>query len=98
MGTELTPDMQILDLTGLPESVVQEVKRLVQEAREKQAAGTARANGAPIAQGQNVPTPIARPQLSAEELDRLIDELSSGPPGKVLPADFTRADVYDDHD
>jgi hypothetical protein len=89
MGTELTPNVQILDLTGLPESVVQQVKRLVQEAREKQAAGAAVANA---------PPPTARPQLSAEELDRLIDELSSGPPGKVLPADFSRADIYDDHD
>jgi hypothetical protein len=36
---------------------------------------------------------------SAEEVDRWIDELSSGldnlPP---LPADFSRADLYDDHD
>lgn len=89
MATDLTPNPapQIVDLTGLPESVVQEVKRLVQEARERQTS---------VTPGPN--TPGFRPPLSAEELDRLIDELSSGPPGKVLPADFSRADIYDDHD
>ena len=45
---------------------------------------------------------LARPKSEApslEEFDRLIDDLTSGldnlPP---LPADFSRADLYDDHD
>jgi len=28
----------------------------------------------------------------------LLDNLASGPPGKILPPDFSRADIYDDHD
>jgi hypothetical protein len=39
------------------------------------------------------------PELSDEEIERLLDELSEGldhlPP---LPPDFSRADIYDDHD
>jgi hypothetical protein len=37
--------------------------------------------------------------LSDEEFDRLLDELSEGlPPLPPLPADFSRADIYADHD
>ncbi len=37
--------------------------------------------------------------LSLEEFDRLLDELSEGlPPLPPLPADFSRADIYEDHD
>jgi hypothetical protein len=38
------------------------------------------------------------PQLTDQELDQLLDELSSGPPLPPLPGDFSRADVYVDHD
>jgi hypothetical protein len=39
------------------------------------------------------------PPLSDEEFDRLLDELSEGlPPLPSLPADFSRADIYADHD
>jgi hypothetical protein len=40
----------------------------------------------------------SRPMLTADEMEHLLDELSAGPPGKVLPPDFSRADIYDDHD
>jgi predicted DNA-binding antitoxin AbrB/MazE fold protein len=36
--------------------------------------------------------------LSDEDFDRLLDELASGPALPHLPADFSRADVYLDHD
>jgi hypothetical protein len=36
------------------------------------------------------------PQLSADELDQQLDELSLDVP--PLPADFSRADIYLDHD
>ena len=36
--------------------------------------------------------------LSAAEFDRLLDELAAGPRLPSLPADFSRADVYDGHD
>ena len=39
------------------------------------------------------------PELSDEEFEQLLDEVSEGlddlPP---LPPDFSRADIYDDHD
>jgi hypothetical protein len=39
------------------------------------------------------------PLLSLEEFDRLMDEVSEGlPPLPPLPADFSRADIYADHD
>ena len=35
---------------------------------------------------------------SIEEFDRVLDELAAGPPGAPsLPADFSRADIYVDH-
>ncbi|HQU42299.1 MAG TPA: hypothetical protein PK867_05780 [Pirellulales bacterium] len=41
----------------------------------------------------------ALPQdVPLEEFDRLLDELSSGPALPHLPADFSRADIYADHD
>jgi Protein of unknown function DUF104 len=36
--------------------------------------------------------------LSDADFDRLLDELASGPALPHLPADFSRADVYLDHD
>ena len=36
--------------------------------------------------------------ISLEEFDRLLDDLSDGPPLPRLPDDFSRADIYLDHD
>jgi predicted DNA-binding antitoxin AbrB/MazE fold protein len=36
--------------------------------------------------------------LSDDEFDRLLDELASGPTLSPLPVDFSRLDVYTDHD
>jgi hypothetical protein len=36
--------------------------------------------------------------LNDSEFDRLLDELSAGPRLPHLPVDFSRADVYSDHD
>ncbi len=36
------------------------------------------------------------PRISADDLDRLIDSEATDTPG--LPADFSRADIYADHD
>jgi hypothetical protein len=41
---------------------------------------------------------ISRPQLTDEEFERNLKELTTGPPLPRLPADFSRADIYDDHD
>lgn len=38
-------------------------------------------------------------QMSQDEWERLLDALSDGlPPLPTLPADWSRADIYDDHD
>lgn len=44
----------------------------------------------------NVDERTAEP--SDVEFERLLDELAAGPPGQLLPADFSRADIYADHD
>lgn len=44
------------------------------------------------------PVFISNPQLTAEEFSRLLDEMAATPPGKVLPRDFSREDIYEDHD
>lgn len=36
--------------------------------------------------------------LSGDEFDLLLDDLASGPELPHLPADFSRADLYTDHD
>jgi hypothetical protein len=41
---------------------------------------------------------ISDPRPSQGEFDRLLRELAAGPPLPVLPADFTRDNIYDDHD
>ena len=41
---------------------------------------------------------ISDPNPTNEEFDRLLRALVSGPPLPVLPPDFSRADIYDDHD
>jgi hypothetical protein len=37
-------------------------------------------------------------ELTDPEFDRLLDELSDGPRLPHLPMDFSRADIYADHD
>ncbi|MFO0807575.1 MAG: hypothetical protein U0746_03045 [Gemmataceae bacterium] len=39
-----------------------------------------------------------RVALSAAETDHFLDELSAGETLPVLPADFSRADIYAEHD
>jgi hypothetical protein len=51
-----------------------------------------------VSASEEFPKFIARPTLTADEMEKLLDQFSAGPPGKVLPADFSRADIYDDHD
>ena len=42
--------------------------------------------------------PDQAPALSDDEFECLLDELASGPSLPHLPADFSRADIYNDHD
>ena len=88
-----------VDLTGLPEPVVREVHRLVQQARQKLAADAgASSNGAPPTPAGPSPKFISDPRPTPEQFDRLLDEMAAMGTGKALPADFSRADIYDDHD
>jgi hypothetical protein len=76
---------QTIDVTGLPGPVVQDLERLVATLRQ-----SALPEMTPADQS---------PPLSDEEFERLLDELSEGlPPEAVLPPDFSRADIYFDHD
>lgn len=95
MATETAPQptLRILDLTGLPEAVITLVTTLVQQARERQAAGES--HGLPAGTD---PMSTARPRLSHEEFRKLLDQMASMSTSHVLPEDFSRADIYDDHD
>jgi hypothetical protein len=104
MATDLSDRQRLrsLDLTGLPEPVVEQVTRLVQEARDKQAQEGTGTNGThPAAEDLDsgtFPMFISRPQPSLEESRRLLDEMAAMGTGQSLPADWSRADLYDDHD
>ncbi len=76
-----------VDLTGLPESVVQEVKQLVHEARQHQNLQTHSTDA--------FPEFLLDPKPSPEESRRLLDEMASLSSGQTLPHNFSRADIYD---
>jgi hypothetical protein len=88
-----------IDLTGLPEPVVREVHRLVQQARQQLAEkdGTT-ANGVPKTSAVVYPQFISDPRPTPDQFGRLLDEMAAMGTGKALPPDFSRADIYDDHD
>ena len=41
---------------------------------------------------------ISQPRLTDEEFRKLLDEIAAGPSGTPLPPDFSREDIYNDHD
>jgi hypothetical protein len=45
-----------------------------------------------------LPKYLSDPQTTSEEFGRLLRDIATGPPLSVLPADFSRADIYNDHD
>jgi hypothetical protein len=51
-------------------------------------------------QGRLEPMPrfVSEPRPTDAEFQRLLNELASPSTGHVLPPDFSRADIYDDHD
>lgn len=70
---------------ALPEPCEVEFEpRLVESARLPQAAPT--------------PAFITDPNPSPEDARRLLDEMAAMGSGRSLPADWSRADLYDDHD
>jgi hypothetical protein len=57
--------------------------------------GTTEVTGA---DSQQEPRYISDPKPTGSEVERLLRELAAGSPLPVLPADFSRADIYDEHD
>jgi hypothetical protein len=71
------------------------------EAYLERLAERAVANGTTAAHGVESleqPRYISDPRPSQAEFERLLGDLATGPSLPVLPADFSRADIYDDHD
>ncbi len=67
----------------------------------QQLAERAVGNGMPAvtgAESKQEPRYTSDPNPTASEVERLLRELAAGSPLPVLPADFSRADIYDDHD
>jgi hypothetical protein len=96
-----TPTDLTVDLTGLPEPVVRGIRQLVQALKGEhtgEGTGPATSGGGREPPAERfAPLFISRPNPSPEELEGLLDEFSSVSTGKVLPPDFSRADIYDDH-
>ena len=87
-----TSHSQTIDLTGLPDIVVREVQQFVQQARRSQL----KQNGAST--DHQIPRFILDAQPTSEEFVRRLDKMASMSSGQSLPRDFSRADIYDDHD
>jgi len=94
------PTPTFLDLTGLPDPVVQQVTKLVYEAREKADLESAslRMEDAGKVDPSPYPMFISDPRPTLEESKRLLDEMAKLSSGQSLPLDWSRADIYDDHD
>src|SRR5437879_4597215 len=98
------PNAETVDVTGLPQPLVRDIQRLVVTLRERVTNDELSRRGAqPVVEAANrrdegVPMFLSRPRPSLEEMERLLDEFSSILTGQVLPPDFSRADIYDDHD
>jgi hypothetical protein len=103
---QLPPDTE-RKLRGRAEQLGQTLESYLQQLAEKAVeCGTLSVPGqresirtTPVrGESEDFPKFISRPKLSADEVEHLLDELASGSPGEVLPPDFCRADIYDDHD
>lgn len=93
-ATDTAPLPRIVDLTGLPEPVVERVHHIVREARESHHdRQTASPPSEPFPKYVSTPPP-----MTTEEFRALLDDMASLSSGQVLPADWSRADIDDDHD
>ena len=81
MTNQLTPTDTTVDLAGLPEAVVRQVKRLVEEARQKQSGAATPVGERPPLLGRFAHFGIAFP---VEELDQARREAWAG-----FPRDLT---------
>lgn len=51
-----------------------------------------------IAEVDQIPNSTPLQPVSEEEFERLLEELASGPAIPPIPPDFSRKDIYTDHD
>ena len=86
MAIDLTHPPSAIDVSGLSPDAVRAVESFVTHLRS--------AGGPP----PTLPQFVSDPQPTDEEFDRLLKDLASGPSVPTLPADWSRADIYEDHD
>lgn len=87
------PLPRVIDLTGLPDELVALIHHLVRAERIRR--------GEPVPPGPPPLTPVFAvppPKLTLEEKKRMLDEMAAMGSGQALPADWSRADLYEDHD
>ncbi len=95
VAVELAPDTE-RKLRHQANQVGQTLEAYLQRLAER-----AVVNGTTIAPGEESaeqPKYISDPNPTPAEFERLLGDLAAGPALPVLPADFSRADIYDDHD
>jgi hypothetical protein len=86
MAINLThPSPSAIDVSGLSPDDVRAVESFVTHLRSP--------GPRPAA-----PRLVTDPPPTDEEFERALRELAAGPPVMTLPADWSRADLYDDHD
>jgi hypothetical protein len=90
----LSPEME-QKLRLLASHHGQSLESYLQQLAEDAAFGK---NGSAVVDVDDGPRYISHPRPTKAELDRLLHDLATGPTLPVLPRDFSRADLYDDHD
>jgi len=95
VSVQLTPDTE-QKLRHQANQVGQTLESYLQRLAERAVvSGTTTATGR---ESEEQPRYISDPRPTQAEFERLLGDLAAGPPLPVLPADFSRADIYDDHD
>jgi hypothetical protein len=82
---------QTIDVSGLPESVVNDLRQLVGTLRTRLGTGRDPSSAAVLHDTESG-------HIADDELARALDELRIDPAIPPLPAEFSRADIYADHD
>jgi hypothetical protein len=76
---------QTVDVSGLPGPVIDDIQRLILTLR----------SNLPTSSGNSTSSALALLDEVERDLDALAED---GPPLPVLPANFSRDDIYSDHD
>ncbi len=92
---QLTPDTE-RKLRHFASQTGQTLEVYLERLAEK--AVTSRATTSHSGETGEPPRYISDPRLTGAEFERLLRDLATGSPLPVLPADFSRDDIYDEHD